>query len=565
MNLKDEAKSYVDVASPKLKSFLWAIKLIRFTWLPSIVAIVGQWAISSFQIALASLISFAAIHFGKQVDQEVILPSFVLEWLKNHPQPVQIALLAAIGIVVLIGILNTIVAFMASIVHILLNKKFSPEAISAACSIDNRRLENMDPSTAVQRWLLKSDVVNFLHNGVINTIASIGTIVIIMWAAFKIDANAGVVCFICMIIWVILAIPLTVHAIRASREMARKHETVGRTIRNSVALREELSRPSMVKFWLDRSRSDIQHLNTSIFVQGAWGSTLFGVQGTIAQAMPIIGTLVTVFSGNIYAGLPIYLYLSRISEPLGNISSLLPSIQDQIISIQRIYDFLKNANLHDKHFRKIDIIQKIEARNAAIAFSEQKEIQIPNFVFTKEEIIYIIGPSGSGKSTIIKGLAGFYPLATGEFLINNEKLDTSSLSWRETCSILPQEPELFPKTLKDNLSNIPNWEGNDEISEVTNTLFLNTTQGEITSVDIDNKGVSVGQRRIIALLRILGSDAEVLLLDEPIAGVDQKMVELLKPVFLEAIKKRKIIIIAMHQHDYERFRISSSKAIYLYL
>jgi ABC-type Mn2+/Zn2+ transport system ATPase subunit len=107
------------------------------------------------------------------------------------------------------------------------------------------------------------------------------------------------------------------------------------------------------------------------------------------------------------------------------------------------------------------------------------------------------------------------------------------------------------------------WQSSDSIKTALDKIF-NAVEGEEGHiVDIENKGVSVGQRRSIALLRCLGSSAKVILLDEPIAGIDDSLVAILRDVIEDVQRKGRIIIMTTHEHDFKRLGLEKGKMITL--
>ena len=70
----------------------------------------------------------------------------------------------------------------------------------------------------------------------------------------------------------------------------------------------------------------------------------------------------------------------------------------------------------------------------------------------------------------------------------------------------------------DNLTDFPGWKETTTLAHAVTRVLASRTLGSEGQVASDEKGVSVGQRRAISLLRAIGSSTAVLLLDEPIAG-----------------------------------------------
>jgi len=150
-------------------------------------------------------------------------------------------------------------------------------------------------------------------------------------------------------------------------------------------------------------------------------------------------------------------------------------------------------------------------------------------------------------------------IAAGDLLLDGKNIDIKSASWRETCSMLPQEPELVPGTIRDNLTDFADWSSNEFIMKAIDKILNAVEGGEDCIVDVDNKGVSVGQRRSIALLRCLGSSSKVVLLDEPIAGMDESLVSVLRDVIEGARRQGRIVILTAHEHDFERLKIEKKQ------
>jgi ATP-binding cassette subfamily C protein CydD len=112
------------------------------------------------------------------------------------------------------------------------------------------------------------------------------------------------------------------------------------------------------------------------------------------------------------------------------------------------------------------------------------------------------------------------PLRAGRFLADGTEIRLDNPAWLESCGLLAQNPELMPGTIADNLDKFPGWKQSTPIASAIGKLLPGFLSGTGTCAGVENPGMSEGQRRAVALLRAVGSDATVLLLDEPVAGVD---------------------------------------------
>ena len=555
-------KRHMTVEMIKKNGLIWVIKLLRFTWLPIVLSVVAQLLVSKLYVWSSSFIGIAAAEAGQSSSNGISLPTFIMDWLYKQDSTILWCFILLVITVVVQGVVNMFETWTQTWIHLSLNKSVTPQTIkvSLSGSYDNK----LDASTAVQRWLLKSDIAYLLKDVISNPIGAIGSIIIAMIATYKANSVAGHIAIAGIVIWTIVAIPLFVQALRASKNSALAHEKVGRTIRGSVALKYDLSRPSLLNWWLKKTAPSIEHLQQAITKQGLWRVILEGTLSTIASTIPYVATIFVIATGNIALAIVIVLYLVRLSGPLGRLAGVLGWNQDSIISAQRIADMLeKSAAASNEKIEQLEVRGNLELKNWVATVGDNKRIAYPDILATNESILCIVGPNGSGKSTLLKSLACMQEIDAGELLLDGQKIDIKSASWRETCGVLPQEPEMVPGDIRDNLTEFADWQSSDSIKTALDRIFNAVEGEECHIVDIDNKGVSVGQRRSIALLRCLGSSAKVVLLDEPIAGIDDSLVVILRDVIEDAQRKGRIIIMTAHEHDFERLGLEKGKMITL--
>ena len=551
---------HMTVEMPDIKGLTWVIKLVRFVWLPIVLSVFGRWSSSALWVLMSSLIAFAMIQIGESDQSGVVLPEHIMNWLSQHDSSVLLCFWLIITTIVIINLIEAFVSWTFTWIHLVINRKVTPQVIET--SITSNPDYKLDASTAVQRWLLKINIVYFLDEAIAATIGNIGSIVIAIYATYQANIAAGHISIVCLAVWILLAVPLTVKALRASKNAAQSHEIVGRTIRNSVALRMDLSRPSLLNFWLKKSTPSIQQLQQSIARQGVWNVILLSTLSTIASAIPYVAVIAAITTGNLAVSIAILLYLIRLSGPLGGLSKVLLWNHHNIISVQRIFNMLVKQNQPlNKETKQYAEIRSLKLHRWVVPVSDNNSITFPDIVASNEFILCIVGPSGSGKSTLLKSLAGLQEIKTGELQINDQVIDIKSSIWRETCGLLPQEPELIPDTIRDNLMDFADWSSTELIKKATDRIINSIESAEKCFVDIDNKGVSVGQRRCIALLRCLGSSSSVVLLDEPIAGIDDSLVCVLKDVIEDTRRQGRIVILTAHEHDYKRLQLEKGKII----
>lgn len=156
------------------------------------------------------------------------------------------------------------------------------------------------------------------------------------------------------------------------------------------------------------------------------------------------------------------------------------------------------------------------------------EDSLTNFSMTLRpgEVTALVGRSGGGKTTTLSLLLGFEQPTSGQITVDDAPLSQLNLgAWREQIAYVAQEPGMINGTIADNIRL-----GDPEATEEQMRSALDRSGGELFDlsrhVGDDAEGLSAGERRRVAmaraLLRIELGGANLLVLDEPTAGLDQK-------------------------------------------
>ena len=172
--------------------------------------------------------------------------------------------------------------------------------------------------------------------------------------------------------------------------------------------------------------------------------------------------------------------------------------------------------------------------------AKQLALEVERLEIKPGERVGLIGPIGSGKSTLLKLASGLYRPNEGKLFLND--MDMAMLNpaaVRETIGYLPQEARLFSGSLRDNLLlGLPD-PGDEPILEAARKsglidLISGQPKGLGLEITEGGRGVSGGQKQLIALTRMLLAKPKAWLLDEPTGSMDAdteaKVVALLKSV-----------------------------------
>lgn len=185
--------------------------------------------------------------------------------------------------------------------------------------------------------------------------------------------------------------------------------------------------------------------------------------------------------------------------------------------------------------------------------NENPAVSIQNLEIKPGERVGVLGPIGSGKSTLLRLMSGLYAPTSGRVLIDG--LDITQIS-RETVSeqvgYLQQDHRLFQGTLRENLLIGMPDPGDDVIKEAINRSgLINLVASHSSGLDLPimegGKGLSGGQRQLVAFTRILLSKPTVMLLDEPTASMDDRQEQRCINVLQHELDEHKTLVVSTHK------------------
>ena len=163
------------------------------------------------------------------------------------------------------------------------------------------------------------------------------------------------------------------------------------------------------------------------------------------------------------------------------------------------------------------------------------------------ETLGVIGPQSSGKTVLCKTILGIWPPLAGKVRIDGAEMSQWS---REALGphlgYLPEEPELFPGTVAENIARMQEPDSEKVIAACRKAgihdMILKLPGGYDTKIDQTGKNMSAGQRKLIALARALYGDPKLVVLDDPQNHLDDSGVGLLLNA-ITALKKEKTTVV----------------------
>jgi branched-chain amino acid transport system ATP-binding protein len=201
----------------------------------------------------------------------------------------------------------------------------------------------------------------------------------------------------------------------------------------------------------------------------------------------------------------------------------------------------------------------LETHNLVKRFEGVYAIDGLSIAVEKGTITSIIGPNGSGKTTLINVLSGVIPMDGGAVVINGIRCEKIRASDVATYGITRtfQNIRLFEQmTVLDNLL-VVLTERNvlGALFERHSELHLKKTQEILEKVGLWEKrnalasGLSYGQRKLLEIGRAIAVNAEIILLDEPFAGLFPEMIKIVVGLLQELKQQGKTIILIEHNME----------------
>ncbi len=171
----------------------------------------------------------------------------------------------------------------------------------------------------------------------------------------------------------------------------------------------------------------------------------------------------------------------------------------------------------------------IEAKNISYIINTNKVFTDISLQIKKSNSLHVVGSNGSGKSTLLRCLIGLTPLTKGEIIRNYKKIEylghKNALKSYLTC-----EENFLLQDLKNH----------DAYYKWIKKLKLND------KMDFLIGNLSFGQQKKAALMRVFLNNAELIVLDEPCVGLDNKTQKILESFLKDELAKGKAIIYSSH-------------------
>ncbi len=288
---------------------------------------------------------------------------------------------------------------------------------------------------------------------------------------------------------------------------------------------------------------------------------IFGFSSNVAQLIVLAYGVYLITAGSFTVGLLISFlsYANNFYNPLRQLAGLWSNFQVALAGWDRISAILQM----DSDMQTVPVGQTLMGhegdallafKDVSFRYSEDKEVlHDVNFALERGKTYALVGPTGGGKTTTASLMARLYDPSEGTVYLNGRDIRTFSAAERtRKIGFILQEPILFSGTVRENI--LYGNEGYKDLSTAAlvkviedkglESLLVRFDGGLEAKVATSGDALSLGQKQLIAFMRAVLRDPELLILDEATANIDTVTEQLLEDILKKLPAHTTRVIIA---------------------
>jgi ATP-binding cassette, subfamily B, bacterial len=283
---------------------------------------------------------------------------------------------------------------------------------------------------------------------------------------------------------------------------------------------------------------------------------VFEFMGNVALLLLLAYGLFLVASGQFAIGLLVsfVIYITRFYDPLRTMARLWASLQSALAAWDRIGVILNfQSDMQIVENGATDGKGLLEFRNVSFSYVNGKEVlKDVSLVFERGKTYALVGPTGGGKTTTASLIARLFDPTEGTVYFEGSDIRTYDATLRtQKIGFILQEPYLFSGTIKENLlygtdrhADLSDDEFKKEMQQLGfDSLLSRFEKGLETKID-SVASLSLGEKQIIAFMRAVLREPDILILDEATANIDTVTEKVLDEILTKLPTKTTRVIIA---------------------
>lgn len=312
--------------------------------------------------------------------------------------------------------------------------------------------------------------------------------------------------------------------------------------------------------WYDLSLS-ISEVSLKIRHYSNLAQTLANLVSQTCYAALIVAGCFAIQEGRLTMGALIAcsILVNRILSPFGQLASMAISYHQAKEALFALNDMMARPSVGAESVGKqvqadrFDPAYRLE--KVVLTYGPEKILgtEVDNLQIPSGSRIGILGPSGSGKTSLLKLLTGLFKASSGRVFCSGADIQFFPPEvLRARIGYLPQDVRLFNGTLRDNLCLGLKPPSDDRLIEVCQLTGLDRLikahpKGLGLAISEGGRGLSGGQKQMVALARVLLQDPDILLLDEPTASLDNASETALLQKLAQWLRPEQTVVIVTHK------------------
>jgi len=366
---------------------------------------------------------------------------------------------------------------------------------------------------------------------------------------------------------VLLIFPFLIYATRLfQKAMKKAFELVRSEVANlNSFVQERISGIKIVQIF-NREKVEEDKFNTinikhrDAWLKTVWINSIFFPIAEISGSI-CVGLLVWYGGFNNANGIDIsigtlFLFITMsglLFRPLRQIADRFNTLQMGMVAVDRIFSIFENDSIINEtgDIDKTNFKGKIDFRNVRFSYISNIEVlKGISFSVKPGETLAIVGPTGSGKTTIINLISRLYNLNSGQINIDDRSINEYKLNClRSNIGVILQDVFLFADTIHNNVTLFDENISKDDVINAAKELGIHEfimSLPENYKFNVQERGntLSAGQKQLIAFMRVLIKNPDILILDEATSSIDSYSEDLIKNATKKITKNKTSIIIA---------------------
>jgi ABC-type multidrug transport system fused ATPase/permease subunit len=341
---------------------------------------------------------------------------------------------------------------------------------------------------------------------------------------------------------------------RGQRSRARVNATVQETMSGIAVAKNFRQEQTIYDEFRPINEQNYQVTVRQGFVFSSIFPLLFLVAGLATVLLVEVGGR-SVLAGRLSAG-DWYLFLQSVGLfwfPLTSIASFWSQFQQGLAAAERVFALMDaTPRVVQVDPRPVGrLAGRIEFQDVSFGYSDEQQV-LDGFSLTiaAGETVALVGHTGAGKSTLGKLIARFYEFSGGQLRIDGHDIRGLDLAdYRRQLGVVPQVPFLFAGTVGANIRYARADAADEQVLAAARQVgggdWLDALpDGLATEVGEHGGALSMGQRQLVALARLLVQDPAIVILDEATASVDPLTEAQIQEGLDAALRDRTSIVIA---------------------